>query len=478
LNYHRFITDATISTLSKSSRRGEPNGTAADELLLLLECDRPAAASMRHRLEDIDEVVIGRGTKREAIRQGRNLTIKVPDGRISTAHATLRREGPAIVLRDAGSKNGVLVNGVRVTSHLLREHDVIECGHTLFLYRVSVVRPADEPRDVDCAALPEVLPGLLTFHPPLAEQLAALPEIARTPIPVVVYGATGTGKELVARAIHTLSQRRGAFVGLNCGALPENLVEAELFGARRGAFTGAVENRTGLVRASDEGTLFLDEVGELPERAQPTLLRVLQEREVLAVGTVRPVAIDLRLVAATHRNLETLVEQQQFRADLLARISGVVLHLPMLRERLCDFGMLVSSLLVRHTPRHLPCATISVEAMRVLLRHPWSLNVRELEHCLRAALALSPQRIEVAHLPPSVRDAAAKPAPATTTTRPSGATPRPLTAEQQARRAELCALLAQTRGNLSEVARRMGKDRVQIRRWLKMFQISAADLAR
>src|SRR5207248_1865288 len=133
---------------------------------------------------------------------------------------------------------------------------------------------AEEPLDVDSADLGSSAAGLVTLHEPLAAQLRALPEVARTPIPILILGATGCGKELVARAIHRLSERSGPFIAVNCGALPEMLVEAELFGTRRGAFTGAVEDKPGLVRASQNGTLFLDEVGDLPLRAQPTLLRV------------------------------------------------------------------------------------------------------------------------------------------------------------------------------------------------------------
>ncbi len=292
--------------------------------------------------------------------------------------------------------------------------------------------------------------------------------MARTSLPVLILGASGTGKELVSRAVHALSQRRGAFVGVNCGALPENLVEAELFGARRGAFTGASDDKPGLVRASDQGTLFLDEIGDLALRAQPALLRILQEREVLAIGATRATAVDLRVVAATHRDLEDMVGQEKFRADLLARICGFVVRMPSLRERLEDFGLIVAEILSRHSAR----PTITVDAMRVLLRHGWPLNVRELEHALRAAIALSPARIDVPQLPASVREqpnAAAKPPPR------RGRRPM-LTPEQLARRQSLCALLAQHRGNISAVARELGKDRVQIRRWIRQLDISLDEL--
>ena len=382
-------------------------------------------------------------------------------------HARIVREGEAYVVEDAGAKNGVVVNGGRAKRQLLRDGDVLECGRTFFRYRVSSARGAGEPLDVDGADVPGGENQLLTFYEPLAQQLRELFDVARTSLPVLILGATGTGKEVVAREIHARSARRGAYVGVNCAALPANLIEAELFGARRGAFTGATEDRPGLVRASADGTLFLDEVGDLPLGAQPTLLRVLQEGEVLAVGATRAAAVDLRLVAATHRDLELLIREEKFRADLFARLAGFVVRLPSLRERIDDLGLLIASLLRRHAKGS--DVKISAEALRLMLRHPWPLNIRELEHALRAALALAPERISAETLPAALRAAPLAPT-AQKAAPPAG---RPLTPEQAARRDELCALLAKHRGNISEVARAMGKDRVQIRRWMRAFGISA-----
>src|SRR6185312_323780 len=210
----------------------------------------------------------------------------------------------------------------------------------------------------------------------------------------------------------------------------------------------------------------LDEIGDLPARAQPALLRILQEREVLSVGATRPVGVDLRVVAATHRDLDLMAREESFRADLLARVRGFVVRMPTLAERLEDLGLLVAGLLQRHagTP-----PTLSVEAMRALLRYGWPLNVRELEHALRGALALSPASIELGHLPASLRESADG-TPASVRRRAS------LTPEQRQRREQLCALLTQHRGNISAVARELGKDRVQIRRWIRQLEISVAGL--
>src|SRR5437588_230906 len=168
---------------------------------------------------------------------------------------------------------------------------------------------------------------------------------ARARIPVLLLGETGTGKELIARAVHDLSGRTGPFLAVNCGALPETLVESELFGYRKGAFSGAYEDRPGLVRSSDKGTLLLDEIGSLPLPAQAALLRVLQEEEVVPVGATRPLRVNLRVVAATHEDLGVLASQELFRADLLARLSGFTLDLPPVRERREDVGLFLTSLL-------------------------------------------------------------------------------------------------------------------------------------
>ena len=341
--------DATLSTLSHAHGDEHADFEVGDELVRLLECDQPLAGSSRHRLVDTDEVMIGRRAARHVERKGARLALRLADSRISTEHATIRRQGKAFVLADERSKNGVFVNGRRVDRQLLRDGDIIECGRTFFLFRVARSRRHGEPADIDGSEPAPV--GLTTFHEPLAAQLRALRDVARTPLSVLILGDSGTGKELVSRAIHALSARRGAFVGVNCGALPENLVEAELFGTRKGAFTGASDDKPGLVRASDQGTLFLDEIGDLPLRAQPALLRVLQEREVLPIGSTRAATVDLRVVAATHRDVELLAREDRFRSDLLARLSGFVIRLPPLRERLEDFGLLTASLLARNGTR-------------------------------------------------------------------------------------------------------------------------------
>ena len=290
--------------------------------------------------------------------------------------------------------------------------------------------------------------------------------MAPTRVPVVLQGETGTGKELAARALHVWSGRAGPFVAVNCGALPEPLAESELFGVRRGAYTGASEDRPGLVRASSGGTLLLDEVGELPPGVQVKLLRVLQENEVAPVGSPQPVRVDLRVVAATHRDLEGLVEAGTFRRDLFARLTGLEVELPPLRERRGDLGLLVPALLRRAgAPAGLQ---FSREAMRALFRWEWPHNVRELEKALALSVALAGGgRVELDHLPEPVRSA---PEP----TPEAPADPSTLSAADLERRTRLIALLREHGGNISAVARQMGVARMQIQRWCRRFQVDPA----
>jgi DNA-binding NtrC family response regulator len=214
--------------------------------------------------------------------------------------------------------------------------------------------------------------------------------------PALVTGESGTGKELVARALHQASGR-GAFVAVNCAALPENLLESELFGHEKGAFSGAERENPGLFQAADGGTLFLDEIGDLPLSLQPKLLRVLEEGEVRPVGSTRPRTVDVRVVAATNRDLEQEVEGGRFRQDLFWRLNVVHLHVPALRERPADIPLLAEHFLASRR--------IAPEAMAVLTAYAWPGNVRELRNALERAVTLSPSgEIGVADLPPRVRE--------------------------------------------------------------------------
>lgn len=214
--------------------------------------------------------------------------------------------------------------------------------------------------------------------------------VARRDSTVLLTGESGTGKELLAKAIHQNSLRASkAFVTVNCGAIPENLIESELFGHRKGSFTGAVADRAGKFEAANEGTILLDEVGELPINLQVRLLRVIQEREIDKIGYPHSIKVNVRILAATNRNLRTLVEDGQFRDDLFYRLSVVTLEVPPLRERKDDIPLLIQHFLKKHCGRYqMPVPSLADDALELLIQYDWPGNVRELENVIEHAVVL------------------------------------------------------------------------------------------
>ena len=454
-------------------RRDEQTTTAREDLVpaaasrvephlfLVLEAEQPFRPSSRHRLGDLMSVTLARGAPAAHERRRGELVLRVDDPRMSGRHARLARSTEGWTLEDAGSKNGTFLNAARVARALLRDGDVVECGRSFFLFRL-LPPAAGEPDDVVSSELAPAAEPLATLSPPLAQKLELLARIATSDVPVGLTGESGSGKELVARAVHELSRRPGALVAVNCGAIPDGLVEAELFGARKGAYSGAVADRPGLVRGAHRGTLFLDEIGDLPLGSQAALLRVLQERQVIPVGGSEVIRVDFRLITATHRDLDAAVRAGTFRQDLLARIGGFSLALPPLRERREDLGILLRAILTRDGAA--PGLTLHPVAARALLRHAWPLNIRELERCLVTAAVLARGGLlEPEHLPPAVLDEPTAPA-----------RPRALSGEDAELRARLEALLVEHDGNVSAVARAMGRERVQIHRWIRRFGLDLA----
>ena len=453
--------DDTLSVESEPSC----DARATPFLFVAFESSRPLAGSARHSLAGVDEVAIGRGDERVERDAGR-LRLQFPDARLSGEHATLTRRGDAFTLKDLDSKNGSHVNGAPQSEVVLRDGDLVQLGSTFFVFR-SILAPAGHELDVREDGKAPRAAGLATVLPGLAVEHARFAQVCTSTLPIVVVGETGTGKELAARAAHQLSGRKRAFVAVNCGALPPALLEAELFGHKRGSFSGATEDRAGLLRASDGGTLFLDEIVELPLAGQAALLRALQEREVRPVGDVRSTPVDLRVVCAAQGGLEAAVAAGRFRADLSARLSGYVLHLPALRERREDLGLLTATLLRRLAADRADRIRFAGAAARRLLVDPWPMNIRALEKCLAAALVIAGDTIEPAHLTFSSVLGTPVPAP------PATPEPvrRPLTDEDERRREQLIQLMEAHRGNISAVARELGKDRAQIRRWLRRFNL-------
>ena len=437
-----------------------PRLRRAASVALAFQADRPLDAPMQVSLLGVDSVWFSRGrgpVRAERIQSGgeTQLRLEVPDRFLSSSHASLQRVLGRWLLEDAESRNGTFVEGERITRMELPDGALFEIGHSFFIFRTAA--------DSDPPKVPAGENFTGSLQPSYAAQLRALERAAPTPLTVVLRGETGTGKEVLAQLVHRLSRRPGRFQPINCAALAPSLLESELFGYRKGAFSGATEDRPGLVRSADKGTLFLDEIGDLPAPAQGVLLRVLQESEVLPVGDTRPVPVDFRLVVATHRPLEEMAAAGQFRPDLLARLAGFTLHVPPLRERREDLGALIAALLRRHAPDR--ALRFSAAAARALFLHPFRLNVRELEKALAHGVALAPEGvIDLPHLPHQIR----------TSSEPKPAPVAPLGEDELRRREELVSLLREHRGNVTAVARVLGKARVQVQRWMRRYGIRPA----
>ncbi len=459
----------TSRTITATNHRRGGGGSGHPCLFLVFRRDRPLQPGARISLQGAHVVALGRGAAHSVERSQADgvshLTVSFPDPHASSRHARLQQALGRWFVEDLGSKNGTFRDGRRVTGEPLADGAAIELGGTFFLFRESFAGDAGDR--LDLAAGQPAQPGLATASATFARELEKLRLIAPSALPVLLLGETGTGKELLARALHALSGRTGPFLAVNCGAIATDLVESELFGHRRGAFSGAVDDTRGAIRDADGGTLLLDEIGDLPPPAQAALLRTLQEGEVTPVGASRPVKVDVRFVAATHRDLDALARQDGFRPDLLARLSGHVCALPPLRERREDLALIVPALLARAGARDV---TFSAEAARALLLYDWPLNVRELEKCLSsAALLASGGEIGLEHLPVALR--------APPKTAPPPPTEEPAPADRE-RHDELVRLLREHGGNVTHVAQAMGKARTQVQRWLRRLRIDPLSFRR
>lgn len=249
--------------------------------------------------------------------------------------------------------------------------------------------------------------GLVGLSEPIREVLVRVEQMAPVSSTVLIQGESGTGKELVARAIHQLSNRRGRpFIAINVGALPETLLESELFGHEKGSFTGAAERRIGRFELADTGTLFLDEIGDVPQATQVKLLRVLEEREVTRVGGTTPIKVNVRVVAATNQPLRQLVEEGRFRSDLYYRLNVLSIYLPPLRERREDIPLLVRRFVAQFAAQHeRPFRGISADAMQILMDYSWPGNVRQLKNLIESMVVLAPGReITADDIPAEVRE--------------------------------------------------------------------------
>jgi DNA-binding NtrC family response regulator len=385
--------------------------------------------------------------------------VALPDPRLSKHHcAVYPGEGGGHAIRDLGSMNGTFVNAQMRPEGRLFPGDVIRIGDSLLVYNRLPPRGAPPP--------PEPLRGVSAAMVELGEVLR---RVAPTDLSIVIEGETGSGKEIVARALHRLSGRPGAFLAVNASALPQPLFESEAFGHVRGAFTGAVSDARGFFVGAARGTLFLDEIGELSLDLQAKLLRALEQRTVRPVGGTREVEIDARIVSATNVCLRDAIAANGFRGDLYARLSELAVTLPPLCQRPEDVWPLLDGFLSEYTaserrPR------IDVNFFEAALVYDWPFNVREVRSLVRrlAALYRDAAIWEARMLPREMQE------PLRNRNAANDDSSRTLVDAPGPSEAELRDLLRRFSGNVKEIAQELGKDRKQVYRWLERFGLSPA----
>jgi two-component system response regulator AtoC len=417
----------------------------------LARCALPRAGTIR----------IGRAESSEIV---------LSDPAASRLHAVLH-VGTALELEDVGSHNGTRVRNQRLASGQrvqVAPGDSIQVGNAVLIiqHASGPLRPV-KGSGVQTAS--QSARELIVRDETMLKVYERVERVAASNINILILGETGVGKEVVAEAIHRASGRRsqGPFVRINCAALTESLVESELFGHRQGSFTGAVRDKPGLLEAADKGTVFLDEVGELSLAVQAKLLRAIESREITRVGALKAVAVDVRFVAATNRDLQAQIRQGAFREDLFFRLNGVTVSVPPLRERPLEIEPLVSAFaaaIAAELERPAPLASGPVLAR--LLEYPWPGNIRELRNVVECAVLLaSGPTIEVSHLPPPLCDATSFVEPQAGP--PSGVTSTPLGSRvsehlpprQAAEREHIIRALALCNGNQSRAAEHLGMPR-------------------
>ena len=402
----------------------------------------------------------------------------VPEQAVSRQHARIAFDGRSWMLTDLGSRNGTMVDGAFISEIELQPLHEIRIGDAIFKFvETGAERYVSYRIDGAIAGggraklLHELVGGAQT------DAIAAdIERIAPTELSCVVLGETGTGKEVAARGIHRLSGRRGSFQAINCAAIPPNLLESELFGYRRGAFSGADRDKPGLIKLADGGTLFLDEIGDMPLEAQAKLLRVLQAREVFPLGATTAERVDIRVVCATHRDLHQYVKEAKFRGDLFARLNEHVVRLPPLRERKEDIFQLARSFTARYGR---PNLSFTFSFMVALLHYDWPFNVRELESCIKRGVALTDGApLDTQQLPDAIAETMKGYGERKPVAGPSFFPNEPSSSQQVSTRRgaptepELRELLHRHRGNVAAVGRELGKERMQVHRWLKKYAIS------
>ena len=402
--------------------------------LLLLSFDGAHSGDGIYPLQP--EISVGRGP---------DCVVFLEDPGLSRRHAVIRSEGARLTVEDCGSHNGTFLDGRRLSGIEPLPHGaLLRCGRAL-LTALADTRPYQGWRSWG-------LKRPLIGGPEIRLIREEIRTFATSDLEVLILGESGTGKEVVAGEVHKLSKRRGPLVAANCAELPESLFEAELFGADKGAFTGADRDRQGLFKSAHGGTLFLDEVTELPLSLQAKLLRVVEQKVVRPLGRSRGFEVDVRLVAATNRDLGAEVKRGTFRADLYHRLRGAEVRLPPLRDRRNDLPLLVAHLQPEGSPPP------SVVTMERFLMYGWPGNVRELDRTLREAAARATarraDRVLPEHLRPELRERA----------------PRQSEAAD-----EVIQALTAYKGNVVHAAQELGISRAQVYKLLKERGLSAGD---
>ncbi|HEY0194688.1 MAG TPA: sigma 54-interacting transcriptional regulator [Kofleriaceae bacterium] len=471
------------------------------------ERDRVTTLHLRRCiLQSVDDPAQEWTFERDEIRIGsmNDNDVVIADDTVSRYHCKITQDDHSYVLQDLRSTNGTFINKVRIREAFIKPGSIISVGQSQLRFNAREEEVQIVPSRADRCA------GLIGGNSRMREIYAIIEKIAPTATTVVIDGETGTGKEVVAQAIHTLSPRhKNDLVVFDCGAVPPNLIESELFGHEKGSFTGAVMTRQGLFEQADGGTLFLDELGELPLDLQPKLLRALEQREVRRVGSAKASKVDVRIIAATNRNLEDEVRAGRFRQDLLYRLSVVRLHLPSLHDRADDVPLLVQHFLDTGAFNRKPSAPtvrgIDRDAITALQAYPWPGNVRELINVVERAvsfcdgdtIALSdlPDYIRTAKAPPrdppprrpaSVAGISSVPSVSMNPNAPAPAPPDELLAEgvtfkdakerwvASFERDYILQLLRRNNGNISHAARAADIDRKYFRKLMKKYDIEAA----
>ncbi|MDX2023112.1 MAG: sigma 54-interacting transcriptional regulator [Deltaproteobacteria bacterium] len=394
-----------LVTERAESVEDEPSAAAQGTRVFLVVTDG-ADAGRAYELPEGKEITIGR-TK--------DATIFVDDPRVSRKHARISRLGALLLAEDLGSRNGIRVNNdvVAGAQRLLHAGDLIRVGSAQL--SLAIVAAAGAPQKALAKTPGPLAPpeGLIVADPDMRRVFQIVQRLGRTNTTVLILGETGVGKEVVAEQIHRASVASGGpFVRLNCASLPESLLEAELFGHERGAFTGADQRKVGYIEAANGGTLFLDEVAEMSRTTQAKLLLTLENRTIVRLGATKELPVSVRFVSATNRDLRKDVEQGRFREDLYYRLSAFTLQIPPLRKRPTEIALL-ADLFIRDFAARMsePPARLTPAAVAALRQYAWPGNVRELRNAMEHALVLAEDGvIDVPHLP--IRDNTSMAAPA------------------------------------------------------------------